>query len=123
MGTIGLPCGRNWSLVNKMLWGGLPKPLAGAVGSAGRAGGTVGGPGRQLLLVRTRRDCTFAWNCLVAGYANVGRHEDTLALYLQMDEEGAPLDLFTFASALLQRSICSWLIACCFVMSTISSNI
>ncbi|KAM0869949.1 hypothetical protein ACQ4PT_040343 [Festuca glaucescens] len=54
----------------------------------------------HLLPARTRRDRAFPWNCLVAGYAHLGRHEDALALYLQMDEEGAPRDGFTFASAL-----------------------
>ncbi|KAM3318529.1 hypothetical protein ACQJBY_035972 [Aegilops geniculata] len=54
----------------------------------------------HLLPARTRRDRAFPWNCLVAGYAHVGRHDDALALYLQMDEEGAPRDGFTFESAL-----------------------
>uniref|UniRef100_A0ACD5WE31 Uncharacterized protein n=1 Tax=Avena sativa TaxID=4498 RepID=A0ACD5WE31_AVESA len=54
----------------------------------------------HLLPAGTRLDRAFPWNCLVAGYAHVGRHEDALALYLQMDEEGAPRDWFTFASAL-----------------------
>jgi pentatricopeptide repeat protein len=54
----------------------------------------------HLLPARTRRGRAFPWNCLVAGYAHLGRHEDALALYLQMDEEGAPRDGFTFASAL-----------------------
>ncbi|KAM0927377.1 hypothetical protein ACQ4PT_002846 [Festuca glaucescens] len=54
----------------------------------------------HLLPARTRRGRAFPWNCLVAGYAHLGRHDDALALYLQMDEEGAPRDVFTFASAL-----------------------
>ncbi|XP_037422753.1 pentatricopeptide repeat-containing protein At4g25270, chloroplastic-like [Triticum dicoccoides] len=54
----------------------------------------------HLLPARTRRDRAFPWNCLVAGYAHVGRYDDALALYLQMDEEGAPRDGFTFESAL-----------------------
>ncbi|XP_044946050.1 pentatricopeptide repeat-containing protein At4g25270, chloroplastic-like [Hordeum vulgare subsp. vulgare] len=54
----------------------------------------------HLLPARTRRERAFPWNCLVAGYASVGRHDDALALYLQMDEEGAPRDGFTFESAL-----------------------
>ncbi|KAK1661408.1 hypothetical protein QYE76_049567 [Lolium multiflorum] len=54
----------------------------------------------HLLPARARRERAFPWNCLVAGYAHLGRHDDALALYLQMDEEGAPRDGFTFASAL-----------------------
>ncbi|CAM0878285.1 unnamed protein product [Alopecurus aequalis] len=54
----------------------------------------------HLLPARARRERAFPWNCLVAGYAHFGRHEDALALYLQMDEEGAPRDGFTFVSAL-----------------------
>uniref|UniRef100_A0A8I6Z914 Protein kinase domain-containing protein n=1 Tax=Hordeum vulgare subsp. vulgare TaxID=112509 RepID=A0A8I6Z914_HORVV len=54
----------------------------------------------HLLPARTRRERAFPWNCLVVGYASVGRHDDALALYLQMDEEGAPRDGFTFESAL-----------------------
>ncbi|KAE8796116.1 pentatricopeptide repeat-containing protein [Hordeum vulgare] len=46
----------------------------------------------HLLPARTRWERAFPWNCLVAGYASVGRHDDALALYLQMDEEGAPRD-------------------------------
>ncbi|XP_020169741.1 pentatricopeptide repeat-containing protein At4g25270, chloroplastic [Aegilops tauschii subsp. strangulata] len=54
----------------------------------------------HLLPARTRRERAFPWNCLIAGYAHVGRYNDALALYLQMDEEGAPRDGFTFESAL-----------------------
>ncbi|VAI91926.1 unnamed protein product [Triticum turgidum subsp. durum] len=54
----------------------------------------------HLLPARTRRERVFPWNCLIAGYAHVGRYDDALALYLQMDEEGAPRDGFTFESAL-----------------------
>uniref|UniRef100_A0A0D9ZFX8 Pentacotripeptide-repeat region of PRORP domain-containing protein n=1 Tax=Oryza glumipatula TaxID=40148 RepID=A0A0D9ZFX8_9ORYZ len=53
----------------------------------------------HLLPARAREDA-FPWNCLIAGYAHLGRHEDALALYLQMEEDAVPRDRFTFASAL-----------------------
>lgn len=53
----------------------------------------------HLLPPRARED-TVPWNCLVAGYARLGRHYDALALYLQMDEDGVPRDRVTFAYAL-----------------------
>uniref|UniRef100_A0A0E0KLN4 Pentacotripeptide-repeat region of PRORP domain-containing protein n=1 Tax=Oryza punctata TaxID=4537 RepID=A0A0E0KLN4_ORYPU len=53
----------------------------------------------HLLPARAREDA-FPWNCLIAGYAHLGRHEDALALYLQMEEEAVPRDRFTFTSAL-----------------------
>ncbi|KAB8094511.1 hypothetical protein EE612_021707 [Oryza sativa] len=53
----------------------------------------------HLLPARAREDA-FPWNCLIAGYAHLGRHEDALALYLQMEEETVPRDRFTFTSAL-----------------------
>ncbi|KAL6909364.1 hypothetical protein ACP4OV_001645 [Aristida adscensionis] len=54
----------------------------------------------HLLPPRARGGDAFPWNCLVAGYALLGRHHDALALYLQMDEDGVPRDRVTFASAL-----------------------
>ncbi|KAL5210585.1 hypothetical protein ABZP36_006208 [Zizania latifolia] len=53
----------------------------------------------HLLPARAREDA-FPWNCLVAGYTHLGRHDDALALYLQMDEEAVSRDRFTFTSAL-----------------------
>lgn len=54
----------------------------------------------HLLPARTRRDEAFPWNCLLAGYAHLGRHGDALAVYLQMGEEGVPRDRFSFLCAL-----------------------
>ncbi|KAL6636494.1 hypothetical protein ACP70R_024066 [Stipagrostis hirtigluma subsp. patula] len=54
----------------------------------------------HLLPSRVREGDASPWNCLVAGYARLGRHHDALALYLQMDEEGVPRDGATFACAL-----------------------
>ncbi|TVU12819.1 hypothetical protein EJB05_46481, partial [Eragrostis curvula] len=53
----------------------------------------------HLLSPRAREDAV-PWNCLVAGYARLGRHHDAFALYLQMDEDGVPRDRATFACAL-----------------------
>lgn len=42
----------------------------------------------------------FAWNSLISGYTELGQHEDALALYFQMEEEGVEPDRFTFPRAL-----------------------
>ncbi|KAF2311728.1 hypothetical protein GH714_026424 [Hevea brasiliensis] len=43
-----------------------------------------------------RDESAFAWNSLIAGYAELGLYEDAIALYFQMDEEGVEPDQFTF---------------------------
>ncbi|XP_006650914.1 pentatricopeptide repeat-containing protein At4g25270, chloroplastic-like [Oryza brachyantha] len=53
----------------------------------------------HLLPARAREDA-FPWNCLIAGYSHLGRHDDAIALYLQMEEEAVPRDGFSFTSAL-----------------------
>ncbi|KAF9617159.1 hypothetical protein IFM89_034310 [Coptis chinensis] len=48
-----------------------------------------------------KRDLSaFPWNSLISGYAELGRYEDALALYLQMEEEGVEPDQFTFPRVL-----------------------
>ncbi|KAK6926379.1 Pentatricopeptide repeat [Dillenia turbinata] len=47
-----------------------------------------------------RNECSFAWNSLIAGYAQLGLYEDALAVYLQMEEEGVEPDRYTFPRAL-----------------------
>uniref|UniRef100_A0A0D9W1I3 Pentacotripeptide-repeat region of PRORP domain-containing protein n=1 Tax=Leersia perrieri TaxID=77586 RepID=A0A0D9W1I3_9ORYZ len=54
----------------------------------------------HMLPPHARNEDAFPWNCLAAGYAHLGRHDDALALYLQMDEEGVPRGRFTFTTAL-----------------------
>ncbi|GAB4858746.1 Pentatricopeptide repeat-containing protein At4g25270, chloroplastic, partial [Ancistrocladus abbreviatus] len=49
----------------------------------------------------SRRDkSAFVWNSLISGYADLGRYEDAVALYFQMEEEGVEPDRFTFPRAL-----------------------
>ncbi|CAA0834602.1 Pentatricopeptide repeat-containing protein -chloroplastic [Striga hermonthica] len=43
---------------------------------------------------------TFVWNSLISGYTDAGSHEDALALYFQMAEEGVCPDQHTFPRAL-----------------------
>lgn len=47
-----------------------------------------------------RNDSAFPWNSLIAGYAEMGLHEDALALYFQMVEEGMEPDQHTFPRVL-----------------------
>ncbi|XP_078448086.1 tetratricopeptide repeat (TPR)-like superfamily protein [Wolffia australiana] len=49
---------------------------------------------------RHRTLSAFPWNSLIGGYADVGKHEDAIALYLQMEEEGVAPDQFTFPRVL-----------------------
>ncbi|XP_050223583.1 pentatricopeptide repeat-containing protein At4g25270, chloroplastic [Mercurialis annua] len=42
----------------------------------------------------------FAWNSLIAGYAEIGLYEDAIALYFQMEEEQVESDEFTFPRVL-----------------------
>lgn len=45
-------------------------------------------------------ESAFAWNSLISGYAELGKNEDALALYFQMEEEGVEPDRHTFPRAL-----------------------
>ncbi|KAJ4970798.1 hypothetical protein NE237_003897 [Protea cynaroides] len=55
----------------------------------------------QLFDQRPRRDTSaFAWNSLISGYAELGVHEEAIALYFQMEEEGVEPDQFTFPRVL-----------------------
>lgn len=47
-----------------------------------------------------RNASAFPWNSLIGGYAELGFHEDALALYLQMVEEGVEPDQHTFPRVL-----------------------
>ncbi|KDP22405.1 hypothetical protein JCGZ_26236 [Jatropha curcas] len=47
-----------------------------------------------------RDESAFAWNSLIAGYAELGLYEDAIALYFQMEEEGVEPDQFTFPRVL-----------------------
>ncbi|KAL5728164.1 UMP/CMP kinase [Ranunculus cassubicifolius] len=47
-----------------------------------------------------RKVSAFPWNSLISGYAELGRYEDALALYFQMEEEGVQPDQFTFPRVL-----------------------
>lgn len=47
-----------------------------------------------------RHESAFPWNSLIAGYAEKGLHEDALALYFQMVEEGVEPDQHTFPRVL-----------------------
>lgn len=47
-----------------------------------------------------RDESAFAWNSLISGYAELGKYEDALALYFQMEEEGVEPDRYTFPRAL-----------------------
>ncbi|XP_027103935.1 pentatricopeptide repeat-containing protein At4g25270, chloroplastic-like [Coffea arabica] len=47
-----------------------------------------------------RHESAFPWNSLIAGYAEKGLHEDALALYFQMVEEGLEPDRHTFPRVL-----------------------
>uniref|UniRef100_A0A1D1XWZ4 Pentatricopeptide repeat-containing protein At4g25270, chloroplastic n=1 Tax=Anthurium amnicola TaxID=1678845 RepID=A0A1D1XWZ4_9ARAE len=49
---------------------------------------------------RHRNRAAFAWNSLISGYAELGRYEDAVALYHQMEEEGVEPDRFTFPRVL-----------------------
>ncbi|KAI3872234.1 hypothetical protein MKW98_011726 [Papaver atlanticum] len=42
----------------------------------------------------------FPWNSLISGYAELGRYEDAMALYFQMEEEDVDPDQFTFPRVL-----------------------
>ncbi|XP_026380498.1 pentatricopeptide repeat-containing protein At4g25270, chloroplastic-like [Papaver somniferum] len=42
----------------------------------------------------------FPWNSLISGYAELGRYEDAMALYFQMEEENVEPDQFTFPRVL-----------------------
>ncbi|OVA19541.1 Pentatricopeptide repeat [Macleaya cordata] len=42
----------------------------------------------------------FPWNSLISGYAEMGRYEDAMALYFQMEEENVEPDQFTFPRVL-----------------------
>ncbi|XP_028797335.1 pentatricopeptide repeat-containing protein At4g25270, chloroplastic-like [Neltuma alba] len=47
-----------------------------------------------------RNESAFPWNSLISGYAEVGLHDDAMALYFQMVEERVQPDLFTFPRVL-----------------------
>ncbi|KAF7824895.1 pentatricopeptide repeat-containing protein [Senna tora] len=47
-----------------------------------------------------RNESAFPWNSLISGYAEVGLHDDAIALYFQMVEEGVQPDMFTFPRVL-----------------------
>ncbi|KAJ8771394.1 hypothetical protein K2173_026571 [Erythroxylum novogranatense] len=47
-----------------------------------------------------REKSAFAWNSLIAGYAELGQYEDAMALYFQMQEDGVIPDQFTFPRVL-----------------------
>lgn len=47
-----------------------------------------------------RNESAFAWNSVIAGYAELGLYEDAIALYFQMEEEGVEPDQFTFPRVL-----------------------
>ncbi|KAL3524175.1 hypothetical protein ACH5RR_017009 [Cinchona calisaya] len=47
-----------------------------------------------------RNESAFPWNSLIAGYAGMGLHEDALAMYFQMVEEGVEPDQHTFPRVL-----------------------
>ncbi|CAA7060223.1 unnamed protein product [Microthlaspi erraticum] len=49
---------------------------------------------------RVSLSSAFAWNSLISGYAESGQHEDAMALYFQMAEEGVKPDRFTFPRVL-----------------------
>ncbi|PIA50093.1 hypothetical protein AQUCO_01300672v1 [Aquilegia coerulea] len=56
---------------------------------------------QQLFDEMSRRDISaFPWNSLISGYAELGRYEDAIALYFQMEEEGVEPDQFTFPRVL-----------------------
>ncbi|CAL9093188.1 unnamed protein product [Musa textilis] len=42
----------------------------------------------------------FPWNSLISGYTELGLHEDAMALYYQMEEEGVEPDEYTFPRVL-----------------------
>ncbi|XP_020585623.1 pentatricopeptide repeat-containing protein At4g25270, chloroplastic-like [Phalaenopsis equestris] len=44
----------------------------------------------------SHKTAAFPWNALISGYADIGLHEDAMALYHQMEEEGVEPDRFTF---------------------------
>ncbi|CAI9092069.1 OLC1v1027216C1 [Oldenlandia corymbosa var. corymbosa] len=55
----------------------------------------------QLFDIMPKRDeSAFPWNSLIAGYADMNLHEDALALYFQMVEEGVEPDEYTFPRVL-----------------------
>ncbi|KAG0473206.1 hypothetical protein HPP92_015063 [Vanilla planifolia] len=48
----------------------------------------------------SHRSGAFPWNALISGYSELGQHEDALALYFQMEEDGIEPDCFTFPRVL-----------------------
>ncbi|KAK8944589.1 Pentatricopeptide repeat-containing protein [Platanthera zijinensis] len=44
----------------------------------------------------SHKTAAFPWNALIAGYADVGLHEEAMAIYHQMEEEAVEPDRFTF---------------------------
>ncbi|KAL8539600.1 hypothetical protein ACS0TY_001274 [Phlomoides rotata] len=47
-----------------------------------------------------KKSSAFPWNSLISGYAEMGLHEDALALYFQMVEEEVKPDQYTFPRVL-----------------------
>ncbi|KAL3738857.1 hypothetical protein ACJRO7_020261 [Eucalyptus globulus] len=75
---------------------GLSSKLLRLYASSGRVGDA-----HEVFDEMPRRDASaFAWNSLISGYAELGQHEDALALYFQMEEEGVEPDRYTFPRVL-----------------------